>query len=931
MLVLLCLLISGVFSGLPVSSKSPAYHATDHFLLNCGASLTQKFAGRLWETDEIHKEFFPPNAAEISLTRTAAEQGPSVPQVPYTTGVRIFTSQFTYSFPVSSGPMFLRLYFYPAQYSDDGRFNKTDAFFSVTANELTLLSNFSAYLAVVSGVDPPVVFKEYIVNVDDYQRLNVTFTPSPNSYAFVNGIEIVSIPTGYYVRGEDDEAAEDDQVTWVGSGTPFYISNNTALETVYRLNVGGNTISPEDDSGMFRTWYSDDSFLIGYGYQTPSLDVDIDYTPSTPAYSAPETVYTTSRTISNYSNAVNWTFPVDSGFNYLFRLYFCEFMKEITMANQRVFSVDIDNTTAERHMDVIMLAGGSRIPILKDYVDYVAPLEIDGRRRKRDVPFAIRPNMESQSVWANAILNGLEIFKLNDTSGSFAAPNPDEPAQSPPQPPPSLQRHIRKRGGVHAGAVAAACVGVVGLLVVFGFSTIIWRQRRRRRWRSVGDHPTSDGSSGAVTKSSSYWAAPPLSPLSASTQTNISAGSATSLLPSDLCRYFSLEDLKSATDNFHDDLVIGRGGFGKVYRGFIDNGATTVAIKRLNPESNQGIREFQTEIEMLSKLRHLHLVSLIGYCHDHGEMLLVYDYMARGTLRDHLYKTKNAPLPWKKRLEICIGAAKGLHYLHTGAKYPIIHRDVKSTNILLDERWVAKVSDFGLSKVGPLGGAETHVSTAVKGSVGYVDPEYYRRQQVTEKSDVYSFGVVLFEVLCARPAVIPALTKERVNLAEWARQSYRRGTVEEMVDPRLFLGDEEEEGDIAPECLSKFAEIACNCLKDQGIERPAMSDVVWGLEFALQLQEAAEKMMNSTLQASGSGDSCGEVSIATSPSLPLAGKEGESITEIENSGGFFSTTDEVLALFTSTGGTATATSTASSSRYQSDNNVFSLLNDRMGR
>ncbi|GMP55462.1 hypothetical protein CsSME_00020274 [Camellia sinensis var. sinensis] len=216
------------------------------------------------------------------------------------------------------------------------------------------------------------------------------------------------------------------------------------------------------------------------------------------------------------------------------------------------------------------------------------------------------------------------------------------------------------------------------------------------------------------------------------------------------CRCFSLAEIQSMANNFNEELVIGIGGISKVYK-VIDNGATTFAINRLKAESNQGAEEFWNEVKMLSNLRYTHPVALIGQCNNCQEMILVYEYMARGTLADHLYKTS------RNQTEI------RLDYLHTGTDQSFMQRDVKTTDIMLDVNWVAKISDFGLSK-SPTSNSATHVSTRVKGTFGYLDPDYFYTHRLTKKSDVYAFGVVLLEVLCRRPPVDKRLEEEEISL-----------------------------------------------------------------------------------------------------------------------------------------------------------------------
>ncbi|CAI9293409.1 unnamed protein product [Lactuca saligna] len=306
------------------------------------------------------------------------------------------------------------------------------------------------------------------------------------------------------------------------------------------------------------------------------------------------------------------------------------------------------------------------------------------------------------------------------------------------------------------------------------------------------------------------------------------------LLPSaQPCRHFSLAEIQSATKDFDDKLIIGQGGFGKVYKGriYIEETSKTVAIKRLNSLSNQGAIEFRAEIHMLSNLRHCHLVSLIGYCDDSWEMILIYDYMGRGTLYDHLHKTESS-LNWEQRLKIAIGAGRGLDYLHTGVgtQHGVIHRDVKSSNILLDDKWAAMISDFGLSKIGPTNQSFSFVDASVKGTFGYLDPEYFYTRKLTRKTDVYAFGVVLFELLSGRLAVDERKGEQHCSLVRWAKKCVKDRKLNQMVDSKI-------RGTIFPKCLRGFAQIAYRCLCSVLKNRPTMAEIVGSLQAILEIQK----------------------------------------------------------------------------------------------
>ncbi|XP_022572263.2 probable serine/threonine-protein kinase PBL23 isoform X2 [Brassica napus] len=232
---------------------------------------------------------------------------------------------------------------------------------------------------------------------------------------------------------------------------------------------------------------------------------------------------------------------------------------------------------------------------------------------------------------------------------------------------------------------------------------------------------------------------------------------------------FTFRELCVATKNFNPENQLGEGGFGRVYKGHIETSEKVVAVKQLDKNGYQGNREFLVEVMMLSLLHHTNLVNLVGYCADGDQRILVYEYMPNGSLDDHLLdlaRTKRKPLDWDTRMKVAAGAARGLEYLHETADPPVVYRDFKASNILLDQEFNPKLSDFGLAKVGPTGG-QTHVSTRVMGTYGYCAPEYALTGQLTMKSDVYSFGVVFLEMITGRRVIDTTKPTREQNLVTW--------------------------------------------------------------------------------------------------------------------------------------------------------------------
>ncbi|XP_051135180.1 probable serine/threonine-protein kinase PBL23 isoform X2 [Andrographis paniculata] len=289
---------------------------------------------------------------------------------------------------------------------------------------------------------------------------------------------------------------------------------------------------------------------------------------------------------------------------------------------------------------------------------------------------------------------------------------------------------------------------------------------------------------------------------------------------------FTFRELAIATQNFNPDLLLGEGGFGRVYKGYIEKTEQAFAVKQLDRNGIQGNREFLAEVLTLSMVHHPNLVNLIGYCADGQQRIVVYEYLPNGSLEDHLLDLPphKMALDWYTRMKLALGAARGLEYLHDGANPPIIFRDFKTSNILLDDKFNPKLSDFGLAKLGPTGEQE-HVSTRVMGTYGYCAPEYAQTGKLTTKSDVYSFGVVLLEIITGRRAIDSSRPPEEENLVVWAKPLFKDKTkLLLMVDPLL-------EGNYPVKGLFQALAVAAMCLQDEASTRPLIGDVVTALEY----------------------------------------------------------------------------------------------------
>ncbi|KAK4843259.1 hypothetical protein QYF36_005966 [Acer negundo] len=437
----------------------------------------------------------------------------------------------------------------------------------------------------------------------------------------------------------------------------------------------------------------------------------------------------------------------------------------------------------------------------------------------------------------------------NDTSPSAGTPTTNGSTPATPAEPPS------GGGGVAAGAMTAMVVGVVigAGIVLVGVAVFVFFYKRRKRKLDSQNLP-SHGPKNNAPSSTSYnrpFLPKPTALPGVAANSNVrpvakpssSSGSASSDKPftppspgiilGNLQSTFTYEELKMATDNFSEANLLGQGGFGYVHKGVLSNGKV-VAVKKLKAESGQGEREFQAEVDFINRVHHRHLVSLVGYCMSGDQRLLVYEFVPNKTLEFHLHGKGRPVMSWPIRMKIALGSARGLAYLHEDCQPKIIHRDIKAANILIDDSFEAKVADFGLAKFSL--DTDTHVSTRVMGTFGYLAPEYASSGKLTEKSDTFSFGVLLLELITGHRPFDKNDSYLDDSMVDWAKpllaQALEDGNFGALVDPKLQEYDFSE--------MTRMVTCAAASVHHSARRRPRMSQIVRALEGKLPLEDLNE-------------------------------------------------------------------------------------------
>lgn len=536
-----------------------AFAPVDSYLLACGSSQNVTFLGQTYVPDTVGSLVSlksQGNSDVVSSNSTAP--------YPLYQSARIFTSVASYKFDVRrEGRHWVRLHFYPIP-----GHNLTSASFSVVADAFVLLHNFS-----FQSYNGSYLFKEYAINVTS-SSLSVNFIPGNSSVAFVNAIEVVSVP---------DNLIPDQALTVPSTGSLSGISD-LALETVYRLNMGGPLITAQNDT-LGRTWENDVKYLH---MNSSAVNVsvgpsNIKYGPQVTPEIAPNYVYATAESMGD-ANVVNvnfnitWVFEVDRNFSYFLRFHFCDIVSEAL--NSLIFNLYINTDSAIGSLDLSSQAGHLDVPYYRDFVSTVP-------ENSSMLTVSVGPDTSADVI--NAIMNGLEILKLSNEARSLIGPSAADAI---------LIKHPEKH---KTGIILGSAIGAAAALAFIGLCYVCLVARR----------PKAEQQGNSWLPLPLYGNSLTLTKVSTTSQKSGTA-SCISLASPNLGRFFTFQEIMEATNKFDETLLLGVGGFGRVYKGTLEDG-TGVAVKRGNPRSEQGIAEFRTEIEMLSKLRHRHLVSLIGY------------------------------------------------------------------------------------------------------------------------------------------------------------------------------------------------------------------------------------------------------------------------------------------------------------------------------